>query len=264
MEPGTRVRVLCPKCLGGDTGEQSLSLYRDHSKKIAWKCFRAKCGYKGNQLARSSVSSTDSTQKPLYFTKPFVQCTWETHEGSFIRDRFDIPLVDCYWCAGLGRFALAVRAPNGHLRGYVAYSFTADKKSINYRERVDEPFIHYTYRDSATTHAVIVEDWFSAAKVYGAGMCGIALMGTTLNRDRIDEIRAATKGLTVILALDNDAQGKAVKYVLEYGGEFNPPMRVARLAKDLKYESAANIKKVLIHGDGNFIARGNDRGSIRI
>jgi DNA primase len=131
---------------------------------------------------------------------------------------------------------------------------------LTYRERVDEPWIHYVYPDCTYTHAVIVEDWFSAQKVADAGALGIALLGTHLNRDRVDEIKQVCAKVQTIIALDQDAYAKAIEYVLEFGGELNPPMKVGRLKQDLKYVDKDVIKAVLDEGRTDFTG-GNTQGS---
>ena len=253
IEPGTRSRVLCPKCGGGDAKETSLSLFVDHSKRIAWKCFRAKCGYAGSPRGVSGPS-TKVSSAPKYFTAPYAQCTRDTPEGAFLYERFHISLVDVYWCDEQRRFVLPIVGPTGNRRGTQAYSFEDTRsKCISYRERVDEPFVHYTYRPGGVRYAVIVEDWFSAQKVYSAGGLGIALLGTVLNRDRVEELKQYTKGLQLIVALDRDAYNKSIKYALDYGGEFSPPLKVWRLKQDLKYVSVEIIKRHLNGGNGDFI-----------
>lgn len=259
IEPGTSSRVLCPKCNGGDSQETSLSLFRDHTRQIAWKCFRAKCGYSGN-LGRVVGGSTKTSTSPKYFTAPHVPCSMNTPEGLFLYERFHIDLSDVYWCYEQKRFVLPVLGPAGNRRGTLAYSFEpgAKSKSIPYRERIDEPFIHYTNRTVQDRHAVIVEDWFSAQKVRDSAAQSIALLGTILNRDRVDELKRVTKGLQVILALDSDAYAKSIKYAIDYGGEFDPPLKVWKLKEDLKYVSVERIKRELNGGSGDF-AGGDSR-----
>lgn len=254
IEPGTRSRVLCPKCGGGDSKECSLSLFRDHSNRIAWKCFRAKCGYSGAPKGVSE-SSTKTYRTPKFFTQPYEQVTRDTPEGLFLYERYGISLVNISWSVDARRYVLPITGPTGNLRGTVAYSFDDKAKTIPYRERVDEPWMHFTYRASNAITCVIVEDWFSAQKVYTAGQSAVALLGTILNRERIDEIKSATKGLQVVLALDADAYAKSIKYMLEYGGEFTPPLRVWRLKSDLKYEGVQTIKRHINGGNGDFVGR---------
>lgn len=256
IEPGTRSRVLCPKCNGGDTNETSLSLFRDHSNRIAWKCFRAKCGYSGAPKGVSGDSTKTSKITPKYFTHSYEQVTRGTPEGEFLYERYGISLVNIAWSVDVRRYVLPITGPTGNLRGTAAYGFDTTPKSLSYRERVDEPWMHYTYRPSNATTCVIVEDWFSAQKIYTAGQCAVALLGTILNRERVDELKQATKGLNLILALDRDAYSKSIKYTIDYGGEFSPPLRVWRLKSDLKYVSVERIKKAVSDGNGDFIGGG--------
>ncbi|KAK9152410.1 hypothetical protein Syun_010719 [Stephania yunnanensis] len=61
LKPGEYGRMLCPKCLGGDSKERSFSLYISPDWENAnWHCFRAKCGWRG----RTSVFGSAKTLVP--------------------------------------------------------------------------------------------------------------------------------------------------------------------------------------------------------
>ncbi|XP_020230809.1 twinkle homolog protein, chloroplastic/mitochondrial isoform X2 [Cajanus cajan] len=64
--PGQYNHLLCPKCLGGDQEERSLSLYiAPDGGSAAWVCFRAKCGWKGSTQAFAGRSSSTSQVTPV-------------------------------------------------------------------------------------------------------------------------------------------------------------------------------------------------------
>ncbi|XP_048490487.1 twinkle homolog protein, chloroplastic/mitochondrial isoform X3 [Beta vulgaris subsp. vulgaris] len=54
--PGQYSHLLCPMCKGGDSGEHSLSLnISDDGNSAVWLCFRGKCGWQGNTMAKADV-----------------------------------------------------------------------------------------------------------------------------------------------------------------------------------------------------------------
>lgn len=77
---------------------------------------------------------------------------------------------------------------------------------------------------------IIVEDQLSAIRASDY-LTSVALLGTHLNDERVQELRAA-KTRPIYLALDNDAIGTAVKHVVKYKSLL--PMRLVRLSKDIK------------------------------
>lgn len=77
---------------------------------------------------------------------------------------------------------------------------------------------------------IIVEDQLSAIRASDY-LTSVALLGTHLNDERVQELRAA-KTRPIYLALDNDAIGTAVKHVVKYKSLL--PMQLVRLSKDIK------------------------------
>ncbi|KAL8101278.1 twinkle homolog protein, chloroplastic/mitochondrial-like [Apium graveolens] len=62
--PGQYYGMSCPKCKGGDTGEQTLSLFITKDGDAAlWTCFRAECGWKGSTQTLSNKSSNGKMNK---------------------------------------------------------------------------------------------------------------------------------------------------------------------------------------------------------
>ncbi|XP_057537802.1 twinkle homolog protein, chloroplastic/mitochondrial-like isoform X1 [Amaranthus tricolor] len=54
--PGQHCSLLCPMCAGGDSGERSLSLrISEDGNSAVWLCFRGKCGWQGNTMAKADV-----------------------------------------------------------------------------------------------------------------------------------------------------------------------------------------------------------------
>lgn len=86
------------------------------------------------------------------------------------------------------------------------------------------------YVNRITPGVIIVEDQLSALRA-SAFLTSVALLGTNLSEERVEEIRKAGHR-PVYLALDNDAIASAVKFVVKYRSTL--PMQLVRLDKDIK------------------------------
>lgn len=193
-------------------------------------------------------------KEPRYYTRPTKYPTPEQHEMIHARFGLEAGTVDRYSEAE-DRFILPVMGSKLLLRGYVAYSLSGGMpKSINYPKHPGELFMHYA-RGGCLTR-VVVEDWFSAEKVAAAGACGIAIMGTNISEDMLNEL--AETGTPTVLAFDRDAYPKSIKYQQKYQQRFKGGLKVWRLEKDLKYVSVDRIQRGL-NGDTDFI--GSNQGA---
>ena len=86
------------------------------------------------------------------------------------------------------------------------------------------------YTNRITNGTIIVEDQMSALRASDY-LTFVALLGTDLSYNKVNEIKEIGK-FPVLLALDNDAIAKAVKYVQHYRSVL--PMQLVRLDKDIK------------------------------
>lgn len=89
------------------------------------------------------------------------------------------------------------------------------------------------YINRVSNGTIIVEDQLSAVRA-SAYLTSVALLGTDLSYNKVNEIKEIGR-FPVLLALDNDAIAKAVKYVQQYRSVL--PMQLVRLDKDLKDSS---------------------------
>lgn len=72
LSPGANAKLLCPKCGGGRTKEQSLSLRIDHDGQgAAWNCKRSQCGWKGS--GRFEGSHRRGDDEPARRERVYVQ-----------------------------------------------------------------------------------------------------------------------------------------------------------------------------------------------
>lgn len=240
LENGQTLREICPKCGGGSTREKSLSISITETGHLAWFCHRASCGARGKELAWGVVRRS-SPKAPRPYTGSLellddVQADW-------LWDRFQISsdtTTDLRYRNAVddNRIAIPVFGPAGQRRGYDnrAISPALQPKSLIYKELMDEPFMGwYTY--DPVVWPIVVEDCFSAAKVWQAGIPSVFLTGTTLSLEKVRELVGCVKG--IILALDSDAFPKAIAYAKEYNHLI--PIRVWKLNRDLKYEPTKDI-----------------------
>lgn len=91
-----------------------------------------------------------------------------------------------------------------------------------------------------TGGVIIVEDQLSAIRASDY-ITSVALLGTHLNEERVQEIKAS-KLAPVYLALDNDAISTAVRHVVKYRSVLTMKLlRLERDIKDLSYEEADRL-----------------------
>jgi hypothetical protein len=183
---------------------------------------------------------------PRYFTADTRMLT--DAQNTWFFETFGYEPPDLLYAPYLDRFVYAVRGPHGSHRGVIARSFSgAVPKSLTYKY-LDEPFLGWCSGSGGDGPLVVVEDWVSAEKVATAGFDTVALNGTLLNEERLEEIASVTAS-SVVLAYDPDAYGVALIYQRR-----NPSdnLMVARLKVDLKYEPLERIKKVFDSGNYDF------------
>lgn len=248
---GGREYVVCPFCGGGSTHSKSMVI-STHNGVVSYLCFRANCGARAG-LSRNTLPEVARRKEPRYYTRPTVYPGPEQHAQ--IERLYGLePGTVTGYNRETDRFLLTVRGPETPRRGVVAYSLSGESpKSINYQEAVNEPFIHW----AAALHAdnspvVVVEDWFSAEKVAQAGYLSVAILGTHLTADAVDEI--ASRRRPTVLAFDQDAYPKSLRYLAKYGERFSQGLTVWRLAKDLKYVELQRIQRAVNERAVNFIS----------
>jgi hypothetical protein len=106
-----------------------------------------------------------------------------------------------------------------------------DKRQPKTKTHAEKDSLSWFVNHSATIPGVIiVEDQFSAIRA-SHYLTSVALLGTHLNDERVQEIRAC-KLRPVYLALDADAWSTAVRYAVKYRSELRP--QLVKLEKDIK------------------------------
>lgn len=130
------------------------------------------------------------------------------------------------------RVIMPIISPDARRRGHNFRSYCGGQpKSLVNIDIADENMCWYRFKKYAKI-CVIVEDQVSALRLAAAGVDAVALMGTMINERRITEIREQ-KHNKVVLCLDNDASGVAVKHLVRWR-EWLPKLTVKLLEQDIK------------------------------
>lgn len=87
----------------------------------------------------------------------------------------------------------------------------------------------------------MVEDQFSAMRLWQEGLSAVALLGTHINHERAVEISSVSSD--VFLALDKDATAKSIGYAAQFRYAFNA--KVVALSKDIKDMGQEELKEFL-------------------
>lgn len=247
-EGQTSAGNLCPVCNGGRSRERSLSVGR--SNGLWWRCHRASCGWKGgDSYAGTDLAGQDhdtvKERTALYKSIPIpapllaelcrkftVDSETIRHAGWSYTDNYSVRHND----GGLSdygpRVIMPIFGPAGETRGLLFRSYSGHrKKAIINGTAGGEMMSWYRWRKYART-LCIVEDQPSAIRIAEAGVDSLSLCGTTLNIDRILEIREQGYK-SVWIALDNDAFNTAVGFVNKFS-RYLPSLRVKHLDMDFK------------------------------
>lgn len=234
VAPGAALREICPKCGGGGTKEKSLSISIDEQGYLLWFCFRASCDFKGKRLAWGAVGYTPRKPKSVY--TGYTELLSKNQE-QWLNAKFGLTKETC---TNLG-FRNNVKDGRIYVpvadRGCILRAYQGEQpKVLTFKENPDLPFMSVYGKGS---RPIIVEDCFSAAKVYQAGLPAVSLHGTHFGEDKLREL--LTFADCAVLALDKDAFDKAVKYSVQYRPFIE--LTVWKLDKDLKYSSEEEIQQ---------------------
>lgn len=248
LEGQTSTSNLCPVCNGGRSRERSLSVGRD--KGLWWRCHRASCAWKGrDEYAGTTLAGADhdtvkgrtgvytSTHIPTKLRDEL--CAKFSIDSETIRrarwsytDSYQVRHADGGLSSYGPRVIMPIFGPNGSIRGETFRSYSGHKKkAIINGIAGGEMMSWYKWRKYGRILCV-VEDQPSAVRLAEAGVDALALCGTTLNIDRILEIREQ-EYKSVWLALDNDAFNTAIGYANSLG-KYLPSLKVKKLDMDFK------------------------------
>lgn len=241
----------CPRCLGGQGKESSLSVGMSNEGVLWWRCHRSSCGFRGGWRADGKFN-TGAASARVRTAHQFTSLALPDDVALMLAERFHVPpetFAETGWSytpayAGRGRrVIIPIRDPHGTRRGFIFRSYWGDTpKAMNEILPDTGESIAWFRASRYGTTVVVVEDAPSAHRLMCAGVDAVALLGTTINAARAAEIVGAGYKKAIV-ALDNDATEQAIRQVLAlttYSGLFS----VKPLDKeDVKDMDDANFSK---------------------
>lgn len=263
LDTGTSARYICPICHGGQSKERTLSVSRTGTRVVKYKCHRASCNVGGTIFSggQEGVPITAAKKKdPRIFDRPTEMLGLAQQTSLDLKFELDITTMNLIrWCPVENRYILPINSPKHTRRGVLARSLDGGQpKSLTYNETPDEPFIGWFIGTEKEWGVVIVEDWFSAAKVRQAGFTSVCLNGTHINMAMADEIAKVANGNRVILALDDGTLPLMLQYSRLFGSTIWPNLQLWQLTLDLKYEKQERIRDAGKSGKA-FVGSGADK-----
>lgn len=238
---------LCPACEGGESGERTFSVSR-RDGKLFWNCHRASCSCRGSEAGGGHPHGGIATQVP--HSRGVVGRTilrQSSMVGEEVRDyllsRYGITTnhirkYELGWDNDTNRLCLPVKDAQGERLGCVLRALDSRKpKTLTHTEQGAISW----HVNHTTDGVIIVEDQLSAIRASDY-LTSVALLGTNLNDQRVEEIKKANLG-PVYLALDADAWEIAVRYAIKYRSTLKP--QLLRLAKDIKDHSKEELDELL-------------------
>ena len=229
--------VHCPYCDNDIPYSPSMSITRDEDK-LLYHCFRAVCGRSGAVTSLSSggvVATTSREFTPKTYSQPTAVLNNDQLQYLFTKYCIRPSQVDgngFMWEVDGAKLVMPLWTSNGYQFGHNTKNFgTSAVKSMNYVYS-DNPMLSYARRDRPVGTVILVEDILSAVRVNQWAQ-GVALLGTNLNDNKVRDL-LAYGAHRVILALDPDALGNAIRMKKKYGLYFLDEFKVVSLSKDPK------------------------------
>ena len=241
LERGATIKMVCPFCHGGQSGEAKFYLTKDYDTGILlYCCHRASCGRSG-RLGGSGVGAVAPAPAVKKF-QPWDD-SWFTklvrQDGKTLKHISDYlnkyPWTDQFrelaWDTLTNRLATPYHDPRGYKRGYILRSLSGKTPKTLVARLCEQPVIDW-YRPHAYTRTlVLVEDQQSAARLCGSEIESVALLGCTPSDDMLTEV-LSQKHPAIAVALDPGAEAAAFKIQKRLSGLV--PTSVMLLRKDIK------------------------------
>jgi hypothetical protein len=220
LEEGQSVTCLCPKCRGGSTGEEKLSITRT-SAGLLYNCYRASCKFKGfvSSLPGSLLPEPNNKKhkKPHPFTRPLIPLPEDM--VLYLMQKYNLTEKDIAnnglaYDVDYDRLYLPIYNSLGYeiggcakKLGFKQHGNSQGSKNIIYYNDPDIQLLHFATKASELNTIIVVEDQLSAIRVSKYGR-GVALLGTNWNDTTTVTLQKETRN--IILALDADTWDKAV------------------------------------------------------
>lgn len=243
--------LVCPFCNGGTNRDRSFSCTRV-AGGFVYICFRGKCGKKGFVPDRGvwgSFRNVENRKPVKVFDRPTEQLPQEVRE--YLNSRYGITEetikhFGIRWAppqeARVGRVIIPVIRPSGISDGCVARTIqpSSEPKALTYIER-GGVLSWFRVSPEREQRVWVVEDQFSAIRLWQEDITAVALLGTGMNHGQAIEISSVSRD--VFIALDKDATAKAIQHATQYRYAFNA--KVVALSKDVKDMAREELKEFL-------------------
>lgn len=256
MQAEYNYKFVCPEC-----GKDGFSVQKT-GNKLLYHCFKAGCGFSGRILltGHSSLASQAQAVPQEERLTPYTGELYplDDRQRAALQYKFELSAraVDKVFTNGT-HYLIPINSYDGVRRGMVErrpwegteWKGCANEfgiKSRIYKER-SEPMLDWWACGMATARApfvVLVEDQLSAMKLCdrndGTPTEACALLGTSLNSEKVSEIQSVSKH--IVIALDSDATATAFKLARKWQSAFSS-CRVVILERDCKDMSREELNE---------------------
>lgn len=228
---------VCPDCNGGRSHERSFSVGKT-ADLLWWRCHRASCQFRGKQRVNGDSGDYEPAAPKAKAEREFKRIALPEKLKLELAEQYTVTpetIERARWSYtpdygdGLGpRVIYPIFGPDGRVRGEQFRSYTGHVlKAKTTTEPGEQAICWYRFRKYSRI-LVILEDIPSALRVAETErMDALALLGTTLNLDRVYEI-AECEYQRVWLALDGDATKAAIKAKKDFD-PYLPSLRIKAL-----------------------------------
>ena len=207
-----RGREVCPKCDGGSTREESLSIRPlDDGLIHKLSCWRATCGWYAFVGGVDVKSVTKKVKTGSVYRDETFPLRVLGHKLGSTYGLGHLHMLAHGWTEdGTGTtLVMPVRDPYGRIRGHVTRTFDTPKRCYTYKA-TSQPWLDWWFDLNNPAPVVIVEDALSACRLQGCGFNAVALLGTSMTTEQAQEIASVADDRPVHLALDRDAFQKSL------------------------------------------------------
>ena len=249
LENGESIRVVCPFCNGGGSGELSCNI-TIIDDVILYNCHRASCLEKGGIGGNRNFIRIrlDDEPKKKRFTPyegelEYLSTDWcEFLEARIGWTEAHRKVARPMYAVSEDRIAYPIYSPMGVRRGWVLRSYAPDAGRYKSLTRMDSETPHMSwYRKLNTSLCVVVEDIPSAVRV-AQYADAVAISGGGIGPEYAQEI--AHHYDSVVWAMDADATASAIAMHTRFAILFEQS-RVMVLELDFKDENEADLKEKL-------------------
>lgn len=261
VENGLTERCECPWCGGGESKEAAFAITRVSEAEAKYICHRASCGKHGRIAVwgfKLRQFEDNSAVKGKQFTPRLYSDDTRELSAEWVSELLDLygitqsEALGANWRTELvsGNLVCPVLSHSGVVRGYevrrskVQVPYVSSPKTESYR-LLECPWLGWYRETHSSGTVVLVEDAISALKVSRHFQVA-CLHGSHITLEMLLEVlEIAGVSDNIMLALDADATGKALKFAAEWRF-LAPNFRCVPLSnKDLKYESDEEIQRII-------------------